>query len=195
MKIKLGLTALSLCMVSLLNAGTLHYPANSGRAVKDAAQDIKKYAELVTGKKWKDIDLTVYLGESAAKASWYTVQKGAFEEWFIASKGSELVITGDLRGTVWGVYEFIEKYLGVDFLTQDCENIPSNPAWKLPEINERFRPAISARVLYTASPGIGSSDFFRKRKFSSSGIDGVSMFGGSPRSNHAVVGYIEACPE
>ena len=83
MKIKFGLTALSLCLTGLLYGGTMHYPANSGRAVKDAAKDIQKYTELVTGKKWKDINLTVYLGESASKASWYTVQKGAFEEWFI----------------------------------------------------------------------------------------------------------------
>ena len=195
MKIKFGLTVWSLCMVSLLSAGTLHYPANSGRAIKDAASDIKKYVQLVTGKKWKDIDLTVYLGESAAKASWYTPQKGAFEEWFIVSKGNELVITGDLRGTVWGAYEFIEKYLGVDFLTQDCENIPSNPAWKLPEINERNRPAIPSRVLYTSSPGVWSSDFARKRKFSSTGIDGLTMYGGAPKSNHAIDGYILARPE
>ena len=195
MKIKFGLTALSLCLTGLLYGGTMHYPANSGRAVKDAAKDIKKYTELVTGKKWKDINLTVYLGESASKASWYTVQKGAFEEWFIVSKGNELVITGDLRGTVWGAYEFIEKYLGVDFLTQDCESVPSNPDWKLPAINERSRPAIPCRVIYTSSPGIGSSDFFRKRKFSSTGIDGVTMRGGSPVGNHAIVEYVKACPD
>ena len=38
MKIKFGLTALSVCLTGLLYGGTMHYPANSGRAVKDAAK-------------------------------------------------------------------------------------------------------------------------------------------------------------
>ena len=146
----LGCGLLSLAV----SAGTVNFAPDASPAEKFAGSELAVYYKKVTGKSIYDRNnpLTVYIGKAAAQAKWFTPQNGKPEQWFIESKGNDLVITGDIRGTVWGVYEFLEKYLGCAFLAPDTEIIPSDPDWKLPQIKETFTPAIFRRALDMSAP-------------------------------------------
>lgn len=55
---------------------------------------------------------------------------------------------GRPRGTLYGVYEFMERYLGVRFLTHDHTYIPDKKSWKLPCETHTYTPPFSFRWSY-----------------------------------------------
>lgn len=63
-----------------------------------------------------------------------------------------VVISGasdTLRGDVYGVFDFLEKYVGARFFTETIERIPSRPTLCLPDdIDERVVPALEYRDVY-----------------------------------------------
>jgi len=56
-----------------------------------------------------------------------------------------LIVGGSGRGTLYGVYEFLERYMGVRWLTPDLTHIPELPPASLPEIDYRFVPVFEYR--------------------------------------------------
>jgi len=59
-----------------------------------------------------------------------------------------LIIAGEKEtGTLYGVYQFLEDYLGVRFLTPDVTYVPKAPPAFIPEINVRHVPQIQRREL------------------------------------------------
>ena len=182
-----------------LCAGTVVMAPDATPAEKAACKDLNKYYTQVVGKGIYDSStpLKVYLGKGSQKAAWYKAPADLkFEEWHIASNGNELVINGDVRGTVWGVYEFIEKYLGCRFLANDTEIVPANPAWQLPKIDERFKPAFIRREMSSGTPRLNYVDFRMKRKESVRNRYGeISMHFGSPHGCHTFGKYIAAFPK
>jgi hypothetical protein len=58
-----------------------------------------------------------------------------------------LIVGGKERGTMYGVYQFLEDYLGVRFLTPDLTCVPKKPPASIPEINVRYVPPILRRQL------------------------------------------------
>ena len=180
-------------------AGSIELAKGASRAENAAKQDLAKYYKAVTGKSIydKSVKLKIYLGKAADNAKWYKRPADLkFEEWHIASKGNELVITGDVRGSVWGTYEFIEKYLGCRFLANDTEIVPKNPAWTLPEINERFKPAFIRREMSSGVPRLNTVDFRLKRKESvRTRFSEIQMLSGSPHGCHTYWKYIAAIPK
>jgi hypothetical protein len=56
-----------------------------------------------------------------------------------------VIAGGEKRGTLYGVYDFFRKYMGVRWLTPDCTHIPDPPADGLPEIEDRYVPDIPWR--------------------------------------------------
>lgn len=63
-----------------------------------------------------------------------------------------VVISGasdTLRGDVYGVFDFLERYVGARFFTETIERIPSRPTLCLPDdIDERIVPALEYRDVY-----------------------------------------------
>lgn len=55
---------------------------------------------------------------------------------------------GRPRGTLYGVYEFAERYLGVRFLTAEHTHIPSDPGRLLPHADFEYAPPFSFRWAY-----------------------------------------------
>ncbi|HIJ73314.1 MAG TPA: DUF4838 domain-containing protein [Candidatus Hydrogenedentes bacterium] len=55
-----------------------------------------------------------------------------------------LIVGGRERGTLYGVYEFFERYMGVRWLTPDVTHIPEPPA-SLPRIDYRYVPPFEFR--------------------------------------------------
>jgi hypothetical protein len=72
------------------------------------------------------------------------------EEWLIRSVDRDLIITGGRpRGTLYGVYEFLERELGCHWLDENTEVVPSIPNPQLGELNRRGQPAFWMREIYT----------------------------------------------
>ncbi|MCG3196224.1 MAG: hypothetical protein GHCLOJNM_00696 [bacterium] len=62
---------------------------------------------------------------------------------------TRILIAGGLpRGTLYGVYEFFERYCGVRFLTRDHTHFPSPPPDSIPCEEFRFAPTFSFRWSY-----------------------------------------------
>ena len=60
-----------------------------------------------------------------------------------------LAITGGRpRGTLYGVYEFVEHYLGVRFLTHDHTFVPARQDWRIPCETRQYIPPFTFRWSY-----------------------------------------------
>lgn len=67
----------------------------------------------------------------------------------IIVRPENIVIAGGRpRGTLYGVYEFAERYLGVRFLTQDHTYIPKKSRWKIPCEEWSYVPSFTFRWIY-----------------------------------------------
>ncbi len=69
------------------------------------------------------------------------------EEYIIKTEGKNLVITGgEQRGSIYGVYSFLEDYIGCRFFAEDCEVIYKADEIVIPsDINDRFKPNLEYR--------------------------------------------------
>jgi hypothetical protein len=71
------------------------------------------------------------------------------EGFIIKTVGDTIVIAGGkLRGTLYGVYTFLEDYLGCRWYTPVVSNIPERDAVDLPEIDVAKRPAFVIREAF-----------------------------------------------
>jgi len=97
-------------------------------------------------------DTAVYVGLTAyAQSQKIPVSSLAAEEWCIQTSGSNLIITGGLpRGTLYGVYEFLEKFCGVAWLSPDCEVIPPKSSLTISNLNIKAKPAYLSRYIASA---------------------------------------------
>ncbi|MBR2357573.1 MAG: hypothetical protein IKA65_06080, partial [Lentisphaeria bacterium] len=103
-------------------AGEISMRLNASRAERKAVEDFKIAYEKVTGQKFEASPYKLYVGKAASRAKWFKKPADMKpEEWCIESNGNEFVITGDVAGTTWGIYEFIEKYLNYHYLAQDTD--------------------------------------------------------------------------
>ena len=60
--------------------------------------------------------------------------------------GSDLLIWGgSQRGTMYGVFTFLEREFGIHWLTPSCTVVPKYRGWKLPRLNHSERPFIGYR--------------------------------------------------
>lgn len=67
----------------------------------------------------------------------------------IRTVGPHLVIAGgDDRGTLYGVYSFLEDTLGCRWWTPEASLVPRRPRLAVPELSRRDRPALAFREVY-----------------------------------------------
>jgi hypothetical protein len=129
------------------------------------------------------------------------------EEWVIRSARDSLVISGGRpRGTLYGVYEFLEKCLGVRFLDARTEHMPDKPKWDLPaDLAIHAKPAFPRREIFMVAGGAGSAEFQRfqvRRKinaFANACLSAGPKYGhslrfGSPYSTHTHHHYTKDFP-
>jgi hypothetical protein len=93
----------------------------------------------------------IYVGwTDFARRQGIDAEKLGEEEWIIRTDGKNLIITGGrLRGTLYGVYEFLENRLGCHWLTWDTEVVPRGPNLTVADLNLRGKPAFVLRDIYT----------------------------------------------
>ncbi|MBU0607402.1 MAG: hypothetical protein KKI08_05920, partial [Armatimonadetes bacterium] len=103
--------------------------ANPIPAEQTAARELAEYLEKVTGAEFRTVEETaaekpvraIYLGWTAfAAGEGIDCAKLGAEEWVIKTFGDSLVIAGGRpRGTLYGVYDFLENEAGVRWLDRD----------------------------------------------------------------------------
>ena len=116
------------------------------------------------------------------------------------SVGEMIFINGYCdRGTLYGVYEFIERYLGVKFLTYDTTYIPEMKDVMIEEkLNVLEKPAFEIRHLYSQTAGDGL--FATRRRLTNGGGNGMAKYGGGLVENgwsgnfHNTMAYLQTSP-
>ncbi len=193
----LTLCAAALCCGLTAVSGEISMRLAASAPEKKAVNDFCAAYEKVTGKTFASSPYKLYVGKAASRAKWFKKPADLkAEEWCIESSGNEFVITGDPAGTVWGIYEFVEKYLGYHYLADDTDYFVKNPAWQLPELKERFKPAIRMREMYMAWPVVTGSTFTLRRKINwGNGYGETQPMYGSPARSHTIPLYAKKFPK
>ncbi len=105
-------------------AASIVVPATEGgssRALTSAIRDLQTYIELTTGAKLAITDElnakpAIVLGAGAAKLAGVSTQDLPLEGFIIKTAPDRVFIVGkDPAGTAWGIYEFLERCVGVRF--------------------------------------------------------------------------------
>ncbi|MBR4882141.1 MAG: DUF4838 domain-containing protein, partial [Clostridia bacterium] len=149
-----------------------------------AAQQLQKYLKMATG-----VELT--LDTDSSDAAEYEILVGntnrtnedtadyGIEEYIIKTEGKNLVITGgEQRGTIYGVYSFLEDYIGCRFFSEDCEVVYKADEIIIPsDINQRYKPTLEYRD--TNEKSTQSGEVAAKLRINSSFCRGVTYFQGS----------------
>ena len=110
-------------------------------AEKTAEQELRTYLEKIFGKHTPaaaNKKITLKYDEKLGK-----------EEFCIKSQkdGSLTISGGRPRGVLYGVYWFLDRKLGVHWLTPSVEYVPSKTSVDLGDINHIGKPAFAARLL------------------------------------------------
>ncbi|MHB8995302.1 MAG: DUF4838 domain-containing protein [Armatimonadota bacterium] len=141
----------------------------------------------------------IYLGPTSfARKAGVEFSALGNEEWIIRSMAGNLVIAGGRpRGTLFGVYEFLEKYGGCSWLDEDTEIIPARPAFELPELREQRQPAFRSRGYYTGFSR-GATSFHVRNKHMLHSYDATYGYQeglGSPNGCHTFYYYCKDWPD
>lgn len=128
-----------------------------------AAGELRDYLRKITGvdfpivEEGKNSGPGIYIGATArAKKAGINTEKLGQEEWVLRTDGKDLLISGGRpRGTLYGVYECLDKYGGCRWVSHDLETIPEQSDFRLPALDERGEPAFIWRTtsLYTRHDG------------------------------------------
>ena len=102
------------------------------------------------------------------------------DDFHLTSKGGLYTVAGGKRGVIYGVYETLERFGGIEFLASWHTYIPKNGKLRLPpELDERHSPAYLCRNLYNIDPNSNPRFAVRLRCNSNDNSD-LDEFGGTP---------------
>ncbi len=128
--------------------------AEASTSEQTAARELQQYIQQVSGVVLPiTSDLTargrhIYVGFNervAALTGASQPQKGD-ESITYRTVGHDLLIWGGAgRGTMYSVFTFLERELGIHWLTPKCTVVPKLVKWKLPRLNHTERPFIGYR--------------------------------------------------
>jgi hypothetical protein len=91
------------------------------------------------------------------------------DEYEIRTQGKYIVIAGaPARGTINGVYGFLQDHLGCRWLTPGCQYVPKHPTLKLGEITDRRKPAFRWRII--GSPASWIPDWYVRNRLNESNV-------------------------
>ncbi len=109
---------------------------NADECILTAANELQTYLKKISGAELEIVDETVFegekaiilgeteLGESIKEIDRTQINEDGFR---LYSNGGYLLIAGeDSRGTLYGVYTFLEEYLGVRWFTPTLEVVPES---------------------------------------------------------------------
>ena len=187
------------------NNYTVVIPNDADKIEVRAAEQFIRYIRSVTGfepvlAKEKDFDMkkkAVYIGRTAfAKLQKINFSELDAEEWIIRTVNDELIIAGGYpRGTLYGVYEYLEKHAKVSLPDEKTIAASRNTDLTIGEYDLRFKPVIRQRAIHISN----ASDNPRFKEFNkgyslSQTYNGMTRFLGGPRPHHTFRDYIKKWP-
>jgi hypothetical protein len=136
-------------------------PAGASKAERFAAAELQDFLQQISGAKLPVVtdaeapcDHEILLGNTARLGSLETtidLPKLGKEGFTIRSVGPRLIIAANSgRGTMYGVYAFLEEYLGCRWFTSDCSRISKQNKIELSNIDNTQVPALEFREVYYA---------------------------------------------
>jgi hypothetical protein len=125
------------------------------------------------------------------------------EEWIIRRVGKDLVLAGGRpRGTLYAVYEFLERQVGCHWLAEDTEVIPSRPVLALGKMDIQGKPCFWQRALSSHSVSSNARWLFliRNKTYRYDFLGNTNFFpagafyplNGSPRVGHSFSYFVNA---
>jgi hypothetical protein len=126
------------------------------------------------------------------------------EEWVIRTVGEDLVIAGGRpRGTLYGVYQFLEHQVGCHWLDESTEVVPARPTLEVAGTRSRAKPAFWMRSIYALyDVDVEKTNLFCVRNLGNSpdrgGLGAKYGFGvryGSPGGCHTFGDYAKDFPK
>ena len=119
-----------------------------------AARELQQYIEQIGGARLpitSDLKATgrsIHVGYNERVATLTGAQRPERDDegFTYRTVGHDLLIWGGAqRGTMYGVFTFLERELGIHWLTPKCTIVPEKKQWKLPKLNRSERPYIGYR--------------------------------------------------
>lgn len=155
-----GDTSAPVVDLAKLDGWVIVLPADSIPAEKYAAEEFQRFFAEASGKQLP-IQATaeattrgrILIGQAAAataRSCRFKPAKHGPEDLRLVVSPREIVVAGGRpRGTLYGVYTFLEDYLGVRFLAPEHTHVPPLPAsCPLPAIDRNYSPPIPWRYTY-----------------------------------------------
>ena len=144
---------------------------NPDATTKTAVNELQTYIKKISGTELKAVtenevtpeDNAIIIGETSLEKGIVDVNRSeiAKDGFMLHSDGKHLFIAGsDNRGTLYGVYTFLEEYLGVRWFTPELEVVPENKDIVIDShINRIVEPSFSIR----RNDSLGTNDAHRAR--------------------------------
>ena len=134
------------------------YPQNCSESVKHAVKELKEYIFQITGAYLPEFCDNRHSSEKEIAVG-YTNRGGYTEKdaeelgkegFIIKCEGEKIfIIGGDVRGALYGVYTFLEKYCGVRFYLNNFEKVPEKETLEIAPFDvDRQIPAFFYRNPY-----------------------------------------------
>ena len=144
---------------------------NPDATTKTAVNELQTYIKKISGTELKAVtenevtpeDNAIIIGETSLEKGIVDINRSeiAKDGFMLHSDGKHLFIAGsDNRGTLYGVYTFLEEYLGVRWFTPELEVVPENKDIVIDShINRIVEPSFSIR----RNDYLGTNDAHRAR--------------------------------
>ena len=159
---------------------------NAIASEKHAAEEFRHYIEKITG-----VSLPITKKESSGNQHEIVIggdAAGPFESgalnklgsdgFLLKTQGGRLIIAGGkTRGTLNGVYTFLEEKLGIRWFTPELEVVPTTNRLQLSEINESFVPPLEYRET-SWTELTRNADFTARQRLNGAGYDLGEKHGG-----------------
>ena len=122
---------------------------NASKSERTAANELRDMIRRISGTTLKvsenPVANTIYIGWTPKTGS--ECPKPYDEGYTYKTIGHDLYIYGgSQRGTMYGVYAFLERELGVRWYTADFTKVPQMKQYALPQLNHCEKPAIKQRL-------------------------------------------------
>jgi hypothetical protein len=160
----------ALCTI-VVGASTLD-PAHADDPERHAAEELAHFLGEISGARFEikppaaaGSGPRILVGREASKSMIHPSELAALgsEGYLVRAKGTGIAISGaEPRGTLYGVYSFLEDELGCRWFTPDCAGIPKNASPSVPVGDVRFVPPLEYRA--TDYPGSRDGDWAVRNK-------------------------------
>ena len=127
---------------------------NASTSEKNAAKELQQYLEQMSGAILPIVSAPekgqscIYIGYSERVGNLTGARKPrpSDESFTYRTVGHDLFIWGgSQRGTMYGVFTFLEREFGIHWFTPKCTTVPKYYSWKLPKLNHSEKPYIGYR--------------------------------------------------